>query len=114
MEILFDDEKVKKIFDDHNLMIRKTNFEITKLVKKKIHQLIAFECFKDYLDSNIGKPHLLEGKDKEYAINVTANIRLIIKPYTESLDFESLKKCKKIIIKGVVDYHGSNKKIYIP
>ena len=56
------------------------------------------------------------GKDFKgcYGINISGNIRLIVKPDVEILDPASLKKCDSVIIKGVMDYHGQKHEWLIP
>lgn len=115
VEIDYDNKKVKDLFSDFNKMKKKTDAVFTKQVKKRYDQLLAFETFADYLKSKLGDPHPLEGKKKgDYGITVTKNKRLIVSPVTDDLSLESLKICKKIIIKGVEDYHGTKITTYIP
>lgn len=115
MEIEFDDKKVKTLFDDFNLMAKKKGIDLTKMIKKRYDQLRAAETFADYLSTGLGKPHTLVGnRSSMYGINITGNIRLIVKPVSEDLRLESLKSCIKVIIKGVEDYHGDKTTTYIP
>lgn len=115
MEIEFDDEKVKTLFEDFNVMVRKKGIDITKAVKKRYEQLKAAETFADYLLTNLGKPHSLTGNKKGlYGVSITGNIRLIIEPVSKDLSMESLKQCTKVIIKGAEDYHGDKITTYIP
>lgn len=115
MEIEFDDKKVQTLFNDFNLMSRKKGIDIAKTIKKRYEQLKAAETFAEYLLTGLGKPHLLSGnRDCLYGISITGNIRLIVKPVSEDLSMESLKKCIKVIIKGAEDYHGDKITTYIP
>ena len=115
MDIAYDNKKVRTLFSNFTEMKKKTDSVFTKQVKKRYDQLLAFESFHDCLQARLGNPHPLEGDKKGcYGINVTANKRLIVCPETDNLSSESLKKCKKIIIKGVEDYHGSKITSYIP
>jgi len=115
VEIAYDNKKVKALFSDFNEMKKKTDAVFTKLVKKRHDQLLAFETFADCLNARLGNPHPLEGDKKGcYGINITANKRLVVCPISDDLSLESLIKCKKIIIKGVEDYHGSKTTSYIP
>ena len=72
--------------------------------------------FNQYLvELRFGKPHLLEDNLKGcFGISITGNYRLIVEPKSNKLDNISLKKCKTIIVKGVVDYHGGKNEWIIP
>jgi proteic killer suppression protein/toxin YoeB len=109
LEILYE-AKIKMYFEDYILMKNKIGSDTTKLIKKRIDQLKASQSFASYLEYNLGKPHPLKGKLKGcYGVNITGNLRLVFHPTTDILD-----KCNKIMIKGVVDYHGSKENWYIP
>lgn len=88
---------------------------MTKALIKRLNQLRAASNFKEYLEMALGKPHLLLGElHKCYGIHLNKNYRLIVEPIVDSLDIESLKKCQKINIKGVVDYHAGKYEWIIP
>ena len=115
LEIEYDNKQVKKLFSNFDLMKQHTDGVFTKQVKKRFDQLRAFETFEDLLKSRLGNPHPLTGNKKGcYAISISDSKRLIIFPISESLSQESLKLCKKIIIKGVENYHGTKTTSYIP
>lgn len=115
MEIEFDDKKVQAFFTDFSLMARKKGQSITRTIKKRYEQIKAAETFADYLLTGLGKPHRLYGnRDRMYGVSITGNIRLIIEPVSEDIGNEALKKCIKVIIKGVEDYHGEKITTYIP
>ncbi|MCR5665215.1 MAG: type II toxin-antitoxin system RelE/ParE family toxin [Eubacterium sp.] len=116
--VKFEDDAVKELFDDlndvtgsRNLMKRKIGAELTRAVKKRYNQMIAFSSFLSLFQSHIGKMESLQGANKgSYSLTVSANYRLIIKPDTMDLSAESLKKCDTFIIEGVIDYHGKGSK----
>ena len=84
-------------------------------LKQRYNELEASDNFFEYQNLPFGKPHKLVGNLKNhYSITLDKKLRLIIEPITESLDPESLKKCKKIDIKGVVEYHGNKNEWVIP
>lgn len=115
MEICYDNIKVQSLFTNFELMKRKTNGIFTKQVKKRYDQLKAFDTFADYLKSGLGKAHPLKENQKgSFAISVDKNKRLIVFPIAQDTRIKSLEKCRKIIIKGVEDYHGSKVTSYIP
>lgn len=92
-------------------MKRKIGAELTKTVKKRYNQIIAFSSFSALQRSGIGKIESLEGKLKgSYSLRLSANYRLIVTPKSENLSAESLKNCDTLIIKGMIDYHGERKK----
>ncbi|MBR6015044.1 MAG: type II toxin-antitoxin system RelE/ParE family toxin, partial [Firmicutes bacterium] len=118
LNIEFDNEKLKKMFEDlndvkksQNIMKREIGAELTAAVKKRHNQLEAFSSFSALQLSGIGKLESLSGDRKdEYSMHLSANYRLIIKPKAEDTSAESLKICDTVIIKGVVDYHGKGNK----
>ena len=81
-----------------------------------MNQLQAAENFNQYLTKiALGKPHHLEGNlYKCFGISITANYRLIVEPIETELDIESLRNCKILNIKGVLDYHGGKNEWIIP
>ena len=85
-------------------------------IKLRMDQLQATENFNQYLTKiALGKPHPLEGDlAKCYGISITANYRIVVEPLETELDIESLKNCKILKIKGVLDYHGGKNEWIIP
>jgi proteic killer suppression protein/toxin YoeB len=117
VEIIYDDNEVEKLFNDFEMMKRKKGAEITRKIKNRYDFLVATINFKEYLDTTAGKPHALQQNRKgQYAVSVDKNKRLILEPITENNDLSSkaLEKCEKVIIKGVIDYHGGKETTYIP
>ncbi len=114
MQIDYENPKVEKIFNDFNEMKKKIGNDLVIIIKKRLNQLSAAEDFSSYLSLRLGKPHPLDHDLKGYfAISLTGNIRLIVRPDTTSLDKDKLKECKTVYIKGVVDYHGKKNKWFI-
>ena len=92
-------------------MVKKIGAELTRAVKKRYNQIISFSSFSALQLSGIGKMESLEGDHKgSYSFRISANYRLIVKPKSKDLSAESLKSCDTIIIEGVIDYHGREKK----
>ncbi len=118
LRIEYENSNVKELFDDlnnvqnsKNLMKKHIGLEMTKSVKKRYNQMVAFSSFFALLASRIGKMESLSGdKDGDYALHLTANYRLIVAPNTSDRSAESLKFCDTLIIKGVMDYHGKGSK----
>ena len=105
-------EDLNNVRASRNLMQKQIGAELTRAVKKKYNQLIAFSDFLALLNSGIGKIESLEGDLKgSYSLRASANYRLILKPKAKDLSAESLKDCDTVIIKGVIDYHGKEKKL---
>lgn len=97
--------------NSENLMRKAVGAELTKAVKKRYNQIIAFSSFLALQQSGIGKMESLEGGRKGlYSLRISANYRLIVKPEANDLSSESLKKCDTLTIKGVIDYHGKGTK----
>lgn len=116
MQFEYQDDKVRKILCDAKLLQRKVGLEMGKKITKRMNQLKAAEDFNQYLTKiALGKPHPLDGDlDKCFGISITANYRIVVEPLETELDIESLKNCKKLNIKGVLDYHGGKNEWIIP
>ena len=115
MKFIYENRSVNEYFSDFTLMKKKIGENLTRNTKKRYDQLKAAANFSIYLNVGLGKPHPLIGNLKGcYGINITSNIRLIVKPNVESLDATSLKECDSVIIKGVMDYHGQKHEWLIP
>ena len=92
-------------------MNREIGAELTRVIKKRYNQIVAFSSFSSLQFSGIGKIESLKGDRKgSYSLRISANYRLIIKPKAKDLSADSLKKCDTVIIEGVIDYHGKDKK----
>lgn len=116
MQFEYKDEKVRKILCDAKTLQRKVGLEMGRKIKQRMNQLEATDNFNEYLTKiALGKPHPLEGDlDKYYGISITANYRIVVEPLETKLDLESLKNCKVLNIKGVLDYHGGKNEWIIP
>lgn len=118
MYVEYEDDGVKELFYDlndvrnsKNLIKKKIGAELTKSVKNRYNQIVAFSSFSALQHSGIGKMESLESDRKgSYSLRLSANYRLIVKPKDKDLSAESLKSCDTLIIEGVVDYHGKGKK----
>ena len=116
MQFEYQNEKVKRILCNPKILQKKVGVEIGKSIEKRINQIESAENFYEYLTKiALGKPHPLQGDlDKCYGIFITANYRIIVEPLETKLDMESLKKCKVLNIKGVLDYHDGKNEWIIP
>lgn len=118
MYIKYENQKVRELFEDlndvqnsENLMKKAIGMEMTRAVKMRYNQIIAFSNFSALIQSRIGKIESLIGdRAGSYSLRLTANYRLIITPDTDDYSPEALKKCDTFIIKGVIDYHGKGSK----
>lgn len=122
MFINYENNSVEKLFTDlcdvtnsKNLLLKKIGKDKTMAAKKRKNQIEAAPNFKSYLDLRLGKPHALHG-DLEglYAIEITADTRMIIRPVADDLSAEALSKCDTVIIKGILNYHGGKNEWLIP
>ena len=96
-------------------MKKKLGSNETRTVKRRINEIAASVSFFEYLALNLGKPHSLDGDlAKSYGVTITGNLRLIIEPLCEDRTPESLKKCTKVSVKGVVKYHERKKEWLVP
>ena len=116
MQFEYKDEKVRKIFCDAKTLQRKVGLEMGRKIKQRMNQLEAAENFNQYLTKiSLGKPHSLGGDlENCFGISITANYRIVVEPLETELDMESLKNCKILNIKGVLDYHGGKNEWIVP
>ena len=115
MQLEIHDPKVKKIINDADKLVRTIGLEMARMIKKRMNEMQAAPNFNEYVEYGIGKPHPLSGNlDNLYGISLTKNHRLIVEPLTEKLDADSLRECKNVNIKGVMDYHGGKNEWIIP
>lgn len=115
LQLDINDQKVKKVLMDSKKLIKQVGLEMAKKIYQRFSELESSPNFKAYLDYGIGKPHPLVGNlDNLFGISLTKNYRLIVEPITDRLDDVGLRECKKINIKGVVDYHGGKCEWIIP
>ena len=115
MLIEYESETVRKIFCDYELMKKEIGNDRARATKKRIDQLKASVNFSVFLTAGLGKPHpLYENLKGYYGVTITGNVRLIVRPNTKSMEPEVLKQCDMVIIKGVMDYHGSKNEWLIP
>lgn len=115
MQLEINDNRLKKIINDPNKLIKKVGLEMSKKMHQRFNELRASSNFKQYLDNGIGRPHPLTGNLYNlFGISLNKNYRLIVEPLIDGLDVESLHECKKIEIKGVMDYHDGKYVWLIP
>ena len=116
MQFLYHNKNVQKIMEDSKLLQGKVGNEIGKNIKRRINQLLSVKNFYEYLTVlRYGSPHSLNGELKGcYALSVSPNYRLIVKPNSDNFDMEGFKIVKEIYIEGVVDYHGRKYEWIIP
>ena len=115
MQLEINDNRIKKIINDPNKLIKKVGLEMAKKMHQRFNELRASSNFKQYLDNGIGRPHPLAGNLYNlFGISLNKNYRLIVEPLIDGLDVESLHECKKIEIKGVMDYHDGKYVWLIP
>ena len=115
MRISFENGRTEELFEDYKAMHKKIGAEKTRAVKKHMDRLRASGSFQTFLKLGLGKPHLLkENLAGCYAISISGNMRLIVKPVCEDCSPEALKSCDTIIVKGIGDYHGEKIEWLIP
>ena len=105
MEIEWHKKKKKKKMSDIQRLKKIIGIELTKMVKLRFNQIEATEDFQEFIKYGFGKVHPLKGNLKKYfGISITGNYRLVIMP----------DKNNKIIVRGVMDYHGDKYNWLIP
>lgn len=109
------EKNIEKYFLDYEFLRAKIGKDKTKSVKNRINHLVASDNFFIFLSLKLGNPHRLSGKmDNYYAVNITANFRLILQPISKDFSPEALKECTCVIVKGVDDYHDGKDNWIIP
>ena len=114
MEVRYVNSNINTLFSDlfdiansRNLLQKKIGPILTKKAKMRISHIKSSLTFQKYLDFHIGNPHSLKGDfAKYYGVDLDAHTRLIIQPDPPDLSSEALKICEKVVIIGIVDYHG--------
>lgn len=110
MDILYEKEKDKRLYEDFKALRKKHGNDLARIITKRITQIESFETVGDLLDSGLGKGHYLKNNYQNcIALSLTGNYRLIIKPhYYEDTDFSQLDNytLEIVTILKVEDYHG--------
>lgn len=115
MQIEADNKKLQKILSDIDKLKKTIGIDMARALKQRIDQIRAADNFKQFLDIGLGDPHPLVGNlDNYFGIKINKNYRLIVEPLVDSLDDDSLRKCKKVNLKGVADYHDGKCEWLIP
>lgn len=110
MKITYATRKIEKMFSDYNKLKSKINPAWVRTIAKQITALKAADKFEDFLALKMWHPEQLQGKDRElWSIHITPNVRMILRPYGDSVMI-----CSEIEVKGVCDYHGDKSNWYIP
>ena len=105
LQIEADNRRLEKKLSDIENLKKTIGIDMTRALKQRIDQLRAADNFKEYLDIGLGNPHPLVGNlDNLFGIKINRNYRLIVEPLSEKLDDDSLRKCKKVNLKGVAYY----------
>lgn len=115
LQIEADNRRLEKKLSDIKNLKKTIGIDMTRALKQRIDQLRAADNFKEYLDIGLGDPHPLVGiLDNLFGIKINRNYRLIVEPLSEMLDDDLLRKCKKVNLKGVADYHDGKCEWLIP
>lgn len=115
LQIEYDNQRIEKQFSDYNKMSKHLGQDVARSIKKAMDRLRASPSFQTFLSLRLGSPHALAGEFSGcYGINITANIRLIVRPVSADNSSESLMVCSIVVVKGVSDYHGGKNNWIIP
>jgi plasmid maintenance system killer protein len=109
VDILFNDEDQKEVFNNERLLKAKHG-QMSKIIVKRMDQLKAAKSVGEYMSLKLGNPHFLKGEYKRcIGVSLTGNYRLIIEPvYEDDTDFSNLNlfTLRVVTIMEVDDYHG--------
>lgn len=105
MEIEWHNHEIQKKMSNMEELRKIIGIELAKMVKLRFNQIEATENFQEFMKYGFGKPHPLKGNMKRYfGVGITGNYRLVVMP----------KGNQKIIVRGVIDYHGDKYNWLIP
>ena len=113
IEIKYANNNVKYYFENPKAIKKDCGPDLAKKVSQRKDELASFNCVFDLLNCGIDNPHLLIG-DLEGCLgwDLSSHIRLIIK-VCDKFEPDTIEKTKTsttVVIEGVRDYHGGNKK----
>lgn len=109
MDIDYCNNKLKKIFSDWGELKKCLNIDWVKKLKRYYDSLEVADTFEQFLSTSLDHPEPLVGYDKPtWTLRISANVR-----FAFELDNKLPKLCKKIIVKGVFDDHGTKYNWYI-
>lgn len=113
IEIKYANDNVKYYFENPRAIQKDCGPDLAKKVNRRIDELRSFNSVNELLNCGIDNPHLLIG-DLEGSLgwDLTSHVRLIIK-ICEKFEEDTIEKTKfitSVVIEGVRDYHGGNKK----
>ncbi len=115
LQFQISDKKLNKVIMDAKKLRETVGLEMTRKILQRFNEINSSPNFFHYVEYGLGKPHPLTcNLDKLYGISLNKNYRLVVEPLVEALDDDSLKECKIVDIKGVVDYHGRKYNWIIP
>lgn len=114
MQIEYESNKLKRLVEDKVALQKKVGFELAKNFLRRLDQLKAFQSIGELVKSGIDNPHELKGNRMGYiGWSIDRNKRVIIRPENAYDLQKDPYACKKVIIKGVVDYHGGKENWYL-
>lgn len=122
VELIGETQKIQKYIDDlfdiaesRNLLKRDIGSDLARLVKKRLNEFRSCDNFGSIMSLPIGKPEFLLGDLKGYSsVHLTGNYRLVFRPDCNTDNIEEQKSIDRVLIKGVIDYHGKNRHWLIP
>lgn len=114
MQIEYESNKLKRLVEDKVTLQKKVGFELAKIFLRRLDQLKAFQSIGELMKSGIDNPHELKGNRMGYiGWSIDGNKRVIMRPENVYDLQKDPYACKKVIIKGVVDYHGGKENWYL-
>lgn len=116
MQIQYANKKLEKLVKDKLKMAKEKGVDFAKRFYKRLDELKSFTMLFELMGSGLDNPHFLKGNLKNcIGWDIDANKRLIlsigVSPH-QPINFDWMQ-LETVIIKGVVDYHGSKESWYI-
>lgn len=108
MDFEYGSSKVEYYFSNFDKLIQKCGKDIAKMILQRLIEIRAYPSMRDLMNG-IGKPHRLRANLSNcIAFHLDKRFRLIVElPQHNENEFFNIKK---VVIKGVSDYHDGKDK----
>lgn len=116
MKLIYQSKNIERCSTDFRYAIKEMGLEKAKAFTKRLNELRSFDNLSDLMNSGLDNPHMENCNLKGWiGWSITGSYRLIIDPMKElTSNFLTIEvEIKEVKIRGIVDYHGSEKNNWI-